>query len=61
MPEVKVTTTRKRAPGKRAVKPSVETTRIAVVGIPASGKTTYFRFLSGHFGLNLPILYIPAR
>jgi len=34
--------------------------RIAVVGIPASGKTTYFRFLSGHFGLNLPIFYIPA-
>jgi hypothetical protein len=31
-----------------------------VVGIPASGKTTYFRFLSGHFGLNLPILYIPS-
>ncbi|MGP8076330.1 MAG: hypothetical protein ACLP8Y_06335 [Thermoplasmata archaeon] len=61
MPAVKVTTTRKRAPGKRPAKPSVETTRIAVVGIPASGKTTYFRFLSGHFGLNLPILYIPAR
>ncbi|MGA8711260.1 MAG: hypothetical protein WB786_08570 [Thermoplasmata archaeon] len=61
MPAVKVTTTRKRAPGKRPTKPSVETTRIAVVGIPASGKTTYFRFLSGHFGLNLPILYIPAR
>ncbi len=31
-----------------------------MVGIPASGKTTYFRFLSGHFGLNLPIFYIPA-
>jgi len=61
MPEVKVTTTRKRSPQKRATKPSVDTTRIAVVGIPASGKTTYFRFLSGHFGLNLPILYIPAR
>jgi|GEM_PF-396148 len=37
------------------------TTRIAVVGIPASGKTTYFRYLSGHFGLNLPIIYIPSR
>ncbi|MCI4324102.1 MAG: hypothetical protein L3K03_08880 [Thermoplasmata archaeon] len=36
-------------------------TRIAVVGIPASGKTTYFRFLSGHFGLNLPIVYVPSR
>jgi len=42
-------------------KPPVEAARIAVVGIPASGKTTYFRFLSGHFGLNLPILYIPSR
>jgi len=60
MPEVKVTT-RRRAPAKKESKPSVDTTRIAVVGIPASGKTTYFRFLSGHFGLNLPILYIPAR
>jgi hypothetical protein len=38
-----------------------EAARIAVVGIPASGKTTYFRFLSGHFGLNLPILYVPTR
>ncbi len=62
MPEVKVTTRTRRAAGtKREAKPSVETTRIAVVGIPASGKTTYFRFLSGHFGLNLPILYIPSR
>jgi hypothetical protein len=61
MPEVKTVTTRRRAPGKREPKPSVNATRIAVVGIPASGKTTYFRFLSGHFGLNLPILYIPAR
>ncbi len=60
MPEVKVTT-RRRATGKRETKASVDATRIAVVGIPASGKTTYFRFLSGHFGLNLPILYIPAR
>ena len=32
-----------------------------MVGIPASGKTTYFRFLSGHFGLNLPILFVPPR
>jgi hypothetical protein len=63
MPAVKVTTKTRRAPGaKRAPKPAaVETARIAVIGIPASGKTTYFRFLSGHFGLNLPILYIPAR
>ena len=62
MPEVKVTTRTRRAAGtKREPKPSVDSTRIAVVGIPASGKTTYFRFLSGHFGLNLPILYIPAR
>jgi hypothetical protein len=62
MPEVKVTTrTRRSAASKREPKPSIETTKIAVVGIPASGKTTYFRFLSGHFGLNLPILYIPAR
>ncbi|HYB78318.1 MAG TPA: hypothetical protein VEG66_00970 [Thermoplasmata archaeon] len=60
MPEVKVTT-RRRSTGKRETKPSADTTRIAVVGIPASGKTTYFRFLSGHFGLNLPILYIPSR
>ena len=62
MPEVKVTTRSRRAAGaKRETKPSVETARIAVVGIPASGKTTYFRFLAGHFGLNLPILYVPAR
>jgi hypothetical protein len=63
VPAVKVTTKTRRAPGaKRVVKPpTVETARIAVIGIPASGKTTYFRFLSGHFGLNLPILYIPAR
>jgi len=60
MPEVKVTT-RRRSTGKKVTKPSADTTRIAVVGIPASGKTTYFRFLSGHFGLNLPILYIPTR
>ncbi len=62
MPEVKVTTRTRRAAGaKREAKPSTETARIAVIGIPASGKTTYFRFLSGHFGLNLPILYIPSR
>ncbi|HTT45047.1 MAG TPA: hypothetical protein VMH38_03400 [Thermoplasmata archaeon] len=60
MTEVKVTT-RRKSTGKREPKSSVEATRIAVVGIPASGKTTYFRFLSGHFGLNLPILYIPSR
>jgi hypothetical protein len=62
MPAVKVTTKTRRAAGtKRAAKPSIDSARIAVIGIPASGKTTYFRFLSGHFGLNLPILYIPAR
>jgi len=62
MAEVKVTTRTRRAAGsKREAKRSIDTTRIAVVGIPASGKTTYFRFLSGHFGLNLPILYIPSR
>ncbi len=63
MPAVKVTTkTRRPAGAKREPKPAApNTARIAVVGIPASGKTTYFRFLSGHFGLNLPILYIPAR
>ncbi len=62
MAEVKVTTrTRRPAGTKREAKPSVDTARIAVVGIPASGKTTYFRFLSGHFGLNLPILYVPTR
>jgi hypothetical protein len=61
MPEVKVTTrSRRPASAKRMAKPSPDTARIAVVGIPASGKTTYFRFLSGHFGLNLPVLYIPA-
>ncbi|MFZ1023988.1 MAG: hypothetical protein WAN87_07630 [Thermoplasmata archaeon] len=62
MGEVKTTTrTRGKAGAKRESKISAETARIAVVGIPASGKTTYFRFLSGHFGLNLPILYVPAR
>ncbi len=49
------------APPRREAKPPKEATaRIAVVGIPASGKTTYFRFLSGHFGLNLPIFYVPT-
>jgi hypothetical protein len=62
MPAVKVTTrTRRPANAKRETKRGPDTARIAVVGIPASGKTTYFRFLSGHFGLNLPILYIPGR
>jgi hypothetical protein len=60
--EVKVTTRTRRAPGtRRETKTAEESERIAVVGIPASGKTTYFRFLSGHFGLNLPITYIPTR
>jgi len=62
MPAVKVTTRTRRAPGtKRETAPKGDTARVAVVGIPASGKTTYFRFLSGHFGLNLPILFIPSR
>jgi hypothetical protein len=62
MPDVKVTTRSRRSPtAKRPAKRSADSARVAVVGIPASGKTTYFRFLSGHFGLNLPILYIPAR
>ncbi len=62
MPVVKTTTrTRSRAGAKREPKPvPPDAARIAVVGIPASGKTTYFRFLSGHFGLNLPIVYIPS-
>jgi hypothetical protein len=58
------TTTRTRTKGparKSDSKEAASTARIAVVGIPASGKTTYFRFLSGHFGLNLPITYVPAR
>ncbi|HZY71202.1 MAG TPA: hypothetical protein VFF67_09540 [Thermoplasmata archaeon] len=60
MGEVKVTT--KRRTTKREPKPlPPDSARIAVVGIPASGKTTYFRFLSGHFGLNLPITYVPTR
>jgi len=62
VPEVKVTTRTRRAPGsRREPKTSEESARIAMVGIPASGKTTYFRFLSGHFGLNLPITYVPTR
>jgi hypothetical protein len=52
----------KRAPRKAdETGPAAAAARIAVVGIPASGKTTYFRFLSGHFGLNLPITYVPGR
>lgn len=62
MPDVKVTTkSRRPANAKRETRKSPDSARIAVVGIPASGKTTYFRFLSGHFGLNLPILYVPSR
>lgn len=49
----------KGAPKK--TQPEQVTTKIAVVGIPSSGKTTYFRYLSGHFGLNLPVTYIPSR
>jgi signal recognition particle receptor subunit beta len=47
-------------PVKKRTPPEGVTTKIAVVGIPSSGKTTYFRYLSGHFGLNLPITYIPS-
>jgi hypothetical protein len=55
-------TRRSRASTKRAPKAvAPDAAKIAVVGIPASGKTTYFRFLSGHFGLNLPILFVPSR
>ncbi len=63
MPDVKVTTRTRRPAGTRHEPraPTGESARIAVVGIPASGKTTYFRFLSGHFGLNLPILFVPPR
>ncbi len=61
MADVKVTTKTRRAAGaRRETKGSEDSARIAVVGIPASGKTTYFRFLSGHFGLNLPITYVPT-
>ena len=49
------------APRPRKPKPPETTAKIAVIGIPASGKTTYFRFLSGHFGLNLPLIFIPGR
>ena len=52
---------RTRTPPKRVKKEATALAKIAVVGIPASGKTTYFRFLSGHFGLNLPIVYVPGR
>ncbi len=70
MPTTKTRTRTKSPPPKSsapkpvarrpAKPPEPDVARIAVVGIPASGKTTYFRFLSGHFGLNLPIFYIPA-
>jgi hypothetical protein len=60
---VKVTTSRtRRASSSRKERgASTDSTRIAVIGIPASGKTTYLRFLSGHFGLNLPVTYVPGR
>lgn len=63
MGAVKVTTTRtRRASTSRKERGAQGTSaRIAVVGIPASGKTTYFRFLSGHFGLNLPVTFVPGR
>jgi hypothetical protein len=63
MPVTKTAKTRTKGPAKKseAKGPAADAARIAVVGIPASGKTTYFRFLSGHFGLNLPVVYVPAR
>ncbi|HEV2519249.1 MAG TPA: hypothetical protein VGX00_01330 [Thermoplasmata archaeon] len=62
MPDSKAKTApRTRTPPKRVRKEVAALAKIAVVGIPASGKTTYFRFLSGHFGLNLPILFVPGR
>ncbi len=51
----------KPEPPARPRAPEPNTAKIAVVGIPSSGKTTYFRYLSGHFGLNLPVVYIPSR
>jgi hypothetical protein len=60
-PPPRPTPRQRPAPVKRAPKAKTALARIAVVGIPASGKTTYFRFLSGHFGLNLPIVYVPGR
>jgi GTPase SAR1 family protein len=53
--------TPKPSPEAKRGEPSQQAEKIAVVGIPASGKTTYFRYLSGHFGLNLPIVYLPQR
>ncbi len=60
---VRTTRTRVKGGTRKAETPGLRpaAARIAVVGIPASGKTTYFRFLSGHFGLNLPITYVPSR
>ncbi len=63
MAEPRTTRTRTKGPARKAEAkgPAADAARIAVVGIPASGKTTYFRFLSGHFGLNLPVVYVPDR
>jgi hypothetical protein len=63
VPEARTPRTRSKGPAKKseAKGPAADAARIAVVGIPASGKTTYFRFLSGHFGLNLPVVYVPNR
>ncbi len=51
----------RKAPEPEPPEPPPIGAKIAVVGIPASGKTTYFRYLSGHFGLNLPLVYVPSR
>ena len=62
MPESKSTTKSRTKTARKEPKAlPPDTARVAVVGIPASGKTTYFRYLSGHFGLNLPILFVPTR
>jgi hypothetical protein len=63
VPEARTTRTRTKGPARKseAKGPAADAARIAVVGIPASGKTTYFRFLSGHFGLNLPVVFVPPR
>jgi hypothetical protein len=61
--ETKTKSARTKGPAKKSEAKGLaaDAARIAVVGIPASGKTTYFRFLSGHFGLNLPVVYVPSR
>lgn len=59
-PDVKKETEARSAALQKQREVGPMTTKIAVIGIPSSGKTTYFRYLSGHFGLNLPVVYIPT-